>query len=272
MSHGSWICTLLVTAAVSCPTQECDSTGCVDALPTTAESWLDKIAQRFDQVKSLRAEVSYERTDGLGILDAREKRQGSFVFETGPPARFSVHFDKLTVDGRPARTNMWYIFDGRWIVERNEQEKIFIKRQIVPPDAPAATDPLATGNGPFFLPITAKKSQILRRFEPTIVTPNDRDPPNTVHLQLIPKPGRRMEIARVDLWYDRTTLVPIRVETLDDVPNQQIVTVKNISFDEPIKPKRLDVSRPRGKGWRVTVEPYRKVTKDEKSTVQRENR
>ena len=81
-----------------------------------------------------------------------------------------------------------------------------------------------------------------------------------------------MEIARVDLWYDRTTLVPIRVETLDDVPNQQIVTVKNISFDEPIKPKRLDVSRPRGKGWRVTVEPYRKVTKDEKSAVRVGNR
>lgn len=225
----------------------------------TADAWLRRIEQRFADIRTLQARIVLHRIEAVGILDDRETRLGSLFYTAGPPALFAIHFVQRSIDGRPEPQSMWYRFDGRWLVERDDQEKLFTRTEVVAPDAPAhKTDPLTTGDGPFFLPITAKREHLLKRFTVDLVAAGPRDPADTVHLRLRPRPDRRMAMTRIDLWYHRKSLLPVRVETLDDAPNQSIVTVRQITLDRPVDPAVVDTSVPRERGWRVTVRPYEK--------------
>ncbi len=258
---------MLSVVLVTCGAQEAAAevapathvTEVVPAPDPEAERWLDRIEKRFGDVKSLHADLVYRRIDGVDVLDDKQTHKGTIVFVVGPPAKFSVNFVKLIVDRRPVPQDVWYIFDGQWLVESNRTEKIFTKDQIVPPDAPAEqANPLASGRGPFYLPINARKKEVLQRFHVTLKKAAKSDPPNSLHFELIPRAGRQRRITRIDLWYDRETLLPVRAETLDTGPNQSIVIVKNAAVNRKVDPKRFDVSVPRGRGWRTTVRPYKK--------------
>ena len=222
---------------------------------TTAEQWLGIVEKRLEGIRSIMADLQLEKVEGIGVLDEKEMRKGRIVFTTGPPAKFSIHLVQLLIDQRPQKQNQWYIFDGRWLVDRDDNEKIFTKREIVPPDK-TASDPLADGDGPFFLPITVRKDLILKHFDVSIISPTKKDPTNSIHMRMTPKPTRRTEVKQIDVWYHSITCLPIRASTLDDGPNRQTVDLSNVKLNEKVDPKLLDVSVPKGNGWHKTVEPY----------------
>ena len=202
---------------------------------------------------TLSAQLRYDRIQGL--VGDRQRRFGALVYEAGPPGRFAVHFDRVLVDERLDRQDRWYVFDGVWLVERHEDQKLFMKRQVAPPGGDGA-DPLALGEGPIPIPITSKKDRVLKRFDVEVVAPTESDPVDTVHLRLAPKAGVGVDFESVDLWYGRQTLLPVRVRTVDDSENESVIDVSDAEVNGPVNRALLDTSEPRDPGWRVEVTPW----------------
>lgn len=229
-----------------------------DPSQEAAEAWLEKIEQRAADITTLQAEVRYDRIQGL--VGDSQRRFGSLVYVMGPPARFAVHFDLLLADTRLDRQDRRYIFDGQWLVERYDNEKLFIKRQIVPPPVPGEEarppDVLALGAGPFAVPITQKKDEVLRQFEVAIVEPQEGDPENSVHLKLTPRFGKPTEFTEIDVWYNRESLLPLRVRTIDESENESVIQLSNVRLNDPVEPVLIDTAEPADPGWRVEVTLY----------------
>lgn len=217
--------------------------------------WLTRIEARAATLVSLRAKVRYDAIKGL--QRDRQRRFGTILYAPGPPARFNARFTSLIVDDRKQEQDRAYIFDGQWLVERLADQKLFIKRQVVGPDTPPdKADPLRFGEGPFALPITLHKDEILARFHVALIAPSKDDPTDTVRIRFEPLPGRRTTVERIDVWYHREKLLPLRAVTTDDSENQTIVDLSDVKLDEPFTAADFDTAEPKDSGWRVEVKPW----------------
>ena len=225
------------------------------------ESWLDRLEARSAKVETLESRIVYDKIQKL--LGDKQRRLGKLIYEAGPPARFAVHFDKLMFDRRQEKQNRWYIFDGRWLVERLDDRKQFRKYEVVPPDAPPqAADPLALGEGPFAVPVQLNKKRLLKRFVVSLVEPETEEdsdePENSVHLHLVPKDPSR-EVKAIDLWYHRETLLPLRAVTDNRSQEQHVIKLSKHKTDGKIKTKQFDTRAPsdRGqRGWLEEIKPW----------------
>src|SRR5207249_2321989 len=103
------------------------------ALSPEASAWLDKIDAASQQLKTFQADVIYDREQGL--MGDKQTRAGRLVYLTGPPAQFAIRFDKRFVGKRMDPLDEAFIFDGRYLVERNGADKRFTRRDIVGPNA-----------------------------------------------------------------------------------------------------------------------------------------
>jgi len=226
------------------------------AEPTTAEGWLDRLEAHLKGVKTMRAKVRWDRIQGL--LGDEQRRFGTVTYVAGPPARFAMRLDRLFVDGQWREQDRSYVFDGTWLVERITDQKQFFKRQVVSPQAKAAgrDDPLGMGSGPFVIPITPDKARLLARFEVTLEPTGQGEPQNSVHLKLVPRGESAEGYTEVRVWYDRTTLLPVRARTVDDSENESIVHLREMVVDEEVGPEVMDTSEPTETGWHVEITPW----------------
>ncbi|MDX1565423.1 MAG: hypothetical protein R3236_08465, partial [Phycisphaeraceae bacterium] len=183
------------------------------------------------------------------------------------PHRFAIDFKTLIVNQALRNVRRQYVFDGQWLADIDHERKFFLRRQVVAPGEPF--NPLQL-DGPFPVPIGQKRQAVLGRFKVKIVPPTESEkkkaqaektePP--LHLHLIPKarkvkPENQADFKSVDLWFDRKTLMPVRVETT----TKQIKTSVDISRIQlnRLKPaeaqKKFDTTPPAaGAGWRVEIE------------------
>ena len=259
--------------------------GCLAQTPATAPATdpaVDKLLDRIEQVsagiKTLKAEVTFDSIND--ILGDKQRRFGTLIYSAGPPAGFYAHFDKLLVDDKAIAQDRTYIFDGKWLVEENIEKtsgagagtdrvlKQFKKTQIVAPNAPPEeSNPLASGRGPFPLPINMNKAVILARYQVTLVTAADKADPKdqgqaleSIHLKLVPRPGRRVDFTEADLWYMKDSLLPRKVRTVkigEDGPEKEtIVDLRQPQVNDPVDRNALDCSEPREPGWEVEVQPW----------------
>ncbi len=226
-----------------------------------AEHWLERAEKRLEKIKSIKAKIKYVRIEGVGLFDSKETRKGDLVYQPGPPTRFSVHFQQLIAENRATKIGHRFIYNRGWLVECDDVQKVFRKQQMLASDAdPAKAGPLGLGDTPFIVPINLPKKQLVKKHVVTLVARDKNDPPNSVHLLLKPKPNIRTDIIRIDLWYDRTTVLLIRAESVDDGPNKNIVELSMVEVDRPIGAKVFDVSSPpKGEGWDVTIELHPSV-------------
>lgn len=228
-----------------------------DASPEVID-WLTKIEAATQQIEAMSGKITYDRIQGL--LGDRQRRFGTLVYTAGPPARFAIHLDRLLIDGTVRPQDRWYVFDGRWLVERLDDEKRFTKWQVIPPNRdPAEADPLGTGEGPFALPVRVKKDDLLRRFNITLVEPAEGDPANSLHMKLIPREPVRYEFEELDLYYDRETLKPMQVRTLDDADSgdESIIKLRDLDTNAAnVDESQINVDEPKERGWRVEVKPW----------------
>jgi len=219
------------------------------------DTWLQRIAEQQQQIKTLRAKLVYDRIQGL--LEDQQRRFGELTYIAGPPAQFAVHFDRLLVEDRLDQQDRWYIFDGRWLVERLDDRKQFTAYEIVPPDAtPDEADPLALGHGPFVVPLGADVNRLRERFDVELVPGEEDDPENSVHLRLRPLPQTRIEHTQIDIWYDRDSLLPVRVRTIDDSENESIIVLRDPEVNITIDPSLIDTTAPSERGWDVSITPW----------------
>jgi len=225
-----------------------------------AQAWLERIDAAGQKLKTLQGTLRYEVVQGA--MGDKQVRMGSLYYDAAAPAKFAVHFDRLLASRRLIRDDRWYIFDGQWLVEKMVEQKQFIKRQLVDLEKtqedgqPPSANPLADGQGPFALPITLKKDAVLRKHRVDLIAFKAGDPANSIHLKLTPHVLQRGEFSRIDLWYDTTTLLPVRVQTIDETENETTVILSEVKIDEQIESIRFDTAEPpASEGWTVELKP-----------------
>jgi len=185
--------------------------------------------------------------------------------QTKDATKFAVFFNKLVV-GRALRARKrYFIFDGKWLAEIDPQRKQFIRRQVVGPGE--SFDPLKLGEGPFPLPLGQEKRRVLDIFEAELVETDDAGG-GLHHVRLTPRADRDAgrngaAFDQVDIWYDRRTLLPHKVVTVegDDEAEANVTTVKLTeaevnTMDREQASGLFDTTPPkRGSGWHVEIKP-----------------
>lgn len=233
-----------------------------------AHAWLDKIDTAGKSLKSLHGQLRYEVIQGA--LGDKQVRVGSLFYDAKKPAKFAVHFDRLLAGKRLLREDRWYIFDGRWMVEKMGSQKQFIKREMTDPASKEAdnANPLTDGQGPFALPITLQKEQVLKKYkvelldvekDATNVAGDNAADAQTIKLRLTPHVAQRGDFTQIELTYDTTTMLPVRVDTLDETENETSVILSKVKIDQPIEPVVFDTTPPKSEdGWTVEIKPWGK--------------
>lgn len=259
--------TLVVTLAVNSHAQSETATtqpAPVQKQALTADALLDQIETKAKTIRTYKAALRLEQVQGL--LGDRQIRFGALYYVTEPTVKFAVDFQRIVIDGQNREQKRQWIYDGTWLVERLDDKKQFFKRQIHAPvkqDDPTqqAVDPMAMENNPFPIPLQAKKDEVLKRFDVTLVTDKSADDPNDMvfyHLKLLPKPSAKISFTQVDLWYDQATLLPVKCITVNsDSDDEQIYSLFKAELNEPLSQDILSTTAPTESGWHVEVTPLK---------------
>lgn len=243
---------------------------------TTADALLTALETADRSLQSLRCDLVYDKR--FSLQEDQHIRLGKLYFATvedGTSPRlkktFAVVFDTLVLDGvaRPEQLSM--IFDGEWLVEKREAEKQWVARQLAPPDAPI--DPLKLGEGPLPIPIGQPKSEILARFDVTLL-PYDDGFQNVVEadyayrdavqgcwqLLLMPKAETpdAERFREIRLWYAPDAggrILPHMAFTIDRKGDESFVQLVGTVVNEPLPEGVIDMTEPdEAAGWVVQRE------------------
>jgi len=186
-------------------------------------------------MRDLTAQITYDRIDAT--LGDRQYRFGELLFRDRTPEgqenragsrSFVVRFHTYADLDVVRDLNESWAFDGRWLIERNDDDRTFRKREIT--RAGQEVDPLRLGEGPLPIPIGQRKSDILARYEVELVDPLDslQAPEDdmqddlyesyreaiagtsAVQLKLTPRTHEDGEFDSIRLWYWRSAEHPDR--------------------------------------------------------------
>ena len=244
-----------------------------------APALLDALEQADQGLKTLTADIRYDKVDG--VTDDRQIRRGKVFFEddrTKQPRarRFSVRFTSLQMGDRRDDDEQLFAFDGRWLLEVTPRHKQIIKREVA--EAGSTADPLRIGEGPLPLPIGQRKADILQRFDATLLPDIDgvegQDEQDTAQLRtfvtgshqlrLVPKAGtpEAEKFEEIRLWYKMSDasegdqrLLPRMARTVAPKSgNVTVVRLANVKLNTTIDPKDFAATEP-GADWDIVVEP-----------------
>lgn len=250
----------------------------------TVEDLLTALETADAGIDTFQARVLYDRF--MRLQGDRITRIGGLAFRVDEPAKdgkparrtFSVLFDQTFIDNvlRTEPTHM--VFDGEWLVEKNDADKVFTARQVTRPGEPI--DPLRLGEGPMPLPIGQRKDDILKRFDATLLAaadgvgaPEDATEEeramaerrlafveNTHQLHMVPheSTARDLGLADVRLWYEKGTLYPRLARTVTPAGDVSWVQLIGIKVNQPLPQGVMTVVRPlEENGWQVEVIEFR---------------
>lgn len=218
----------------------------VSAAP--AEAWLEKIEQRATDIQTLTCDLRYDRNQLL--LGDEQRRFGTLTYEVGPPPRFNIHFNKKIVDGFMSRPDLYYIYDGRWLLKSDHENKTAVRYQLIPDDEEAGGE-MELGEGPFPIPLNLKKDKVLAKFAVEVTETAEEDPPNSVHLKLTPRADNDTDLTLIDLWFDRDSLLPVTVSSLDDSETQTVVRLTEVQVNAELTNQTFDTALPTEPGWQT---------------------
>ncbi len=249
--------TFLLALAIALLQPETPPTGgeCI-ALPqpiTSADELLDRIEQETADLGTLTARIRYENEKAL--IGDTQVRKGTLHSRLDPETgrrQFAVHFDEKQIGVTVESIDVDYIFDGRYLVERLNDERQFNKREIACPDDPEY-DPLSI-DGPFPLPIGQSRADIVRRFHVEQIENTETGRlAGHYHLRLTPRSsGEDEELEQVDLWYDPETWMPSRVVVLERSGDLNTADVVNYDPQATVEPEVFSTATPAG-DWRVDI-------------------
>lgn len=228
-------------------------------------------------IRTFSARIQYERR--LKLQGDVQIREGNLHFAADDPGivpagagageadvrrgrTFAVVFDTLITDDVKRVTDDRWIFDGRWLIEKDNEKKQYIKREIAPPES--RLDPLRLGEGPLPIPIGQKRDEILARYKAELLEASDglesgfvAQVADTFQLRLVPREPERAqsEFTEIRLWYRKGSLHPRLAHTIDRAGDESYVWLINArindgAFDRSV----IDLAEPdAGEGWDVQV-------------------
>jgi len=229
------------------------------------DALLSKLEASAPDLIAFTATIGYDKEEA--ILQRTERRTGELIYRMDAATKekaFAVLFNSTIVNNVKRKAQKHYIFNGRWLVEVDHDQKQFIKREIVPPGE--TLDPLKLGEGPFPLPIGQPKSEVLARFTvQPIEVPMEgllKDLKEVDGLRLTPRPGtaEAEDYTSVDLFYDRDTLLPAGIiarQTNEDVKTVRLKDLKRNPNLGDSQLKKLDINDPDPRQWKIDVQRWK---------------
>jgi hypothetical protein len=225
--------------------------------PSSGDAKLDAILDRLEvkgkMIKGLSCNLIYRYVMVQVVQDEQVKEGSLFFTRSEPNSRFYIHFNKLLADGVVKPTGEYWLFDGQWLIERNDLSKKIVKREIA--RSGQREDPFKLGDGPFPLPLGQKREDILANFKVTRQDFSLGDPRNTDHLHCVPLPNTALatKYSRVEIYVDRGLELPVRVisERVKD-GNRIEVDLRDINIREAPAASRFHVEEP--KDFEVSIE------------------
>lgn len=225
---------------------------------------LQALEKADEGIRNLRADVRYEKI--FRLQGDRHLREGELLFHVDETGRrsFAVSFEYLVAGagGSAVRHDIdeQLVFDGRYLVDKNEREKRFIRRELAPPGE--EIDPLRLGEGPIVIPIGQEREEIERRFEVELLEATSgidaRYAPlveNTYQLRLVPRESfaDEIEFNEVRLWYRKSDLLPRLAHTESGSGEEAWVGLANVRVNDPgFDESAMSVELPPdGEGWEV---------------------
>lgn len=250
---------------------------------SNADQLLTSLETADQDLRALQAKIRYTRD--FAIAGDTQVRTGMLWFEDAGARvangarkrRFAIRFDDLAFGDKLETKRQMYNFDGEWLVERFEDEKRMVKRQVVRPGE--NFDPLKIGEGPLPIPIGQKKAEILARYDATLLAPEDgfEEMPaarmkelqemskDCVQLMLTPRSDTD-DFKEIRLWYRPQPgpdgkpgrLLPRIAKTLNRADDVSVVQLLDVRTNEKVEidAKVFDTTTP-AQGWDVIVQPYR---------------
>jgi outer membrane lipoprotein-sorting protein len=215
---------------------------------------LDRLEEKGRAIKGLACKLTYKFVTVEPVEDAQTK-EGELLYSVDQPnSKFLIHFDRLVAEGVSAERHEYFVFDGQWLVERNDKARTVIRRQVVRPGE--QIDPFKLGKGPFPLPFGQKREDILKNFKVIAEKYEIGDPVNTDHLRCLPLPNTELaaKYSRVDIFVSRDLELPVRIvtERISD-GNRTEVDFKEINANEAPATSRFRIEVPQG--FSVSEEP-----------------
>ncbi|MHC5004173.1 MAG: LolA family protein [Planctomycetota bacterium] len=230
---------------------------------------LERLERSAEDLRAFVADVVYEAEDEL--IGRRETRRGTLVYQADASSgdkRFAVLFSTIDRNGRRERRPKHYVFDGQWLAEIDAKDRQFIKRQIVPPGE--RLDPLKLGEGPFPLPVGQPAGQVLARFEASLMPMPTEGPLARVPavyeqldgLLLIPRTGtaEAKDYERVELLYDRATMLPVGINVVETSGDRKTVRLRNPQRNPELDAEALEtlqIEDPDPREWSISVQPWK---------------
>lgn len=228
------------------------------AKPSSGDPGVDKVLDRLEEkgraIKGLACKLTYKYVTVEPVEDSQTK-EGELLFAVDEPnSLFLIHFTRLLAEGVVIDRHEYFLFDGRWLIERNDKARTVIKREIVRPGE--RIDPFKLGKGPFPLPFGQRREDILRNFKVAAAAFELGDPRNSDHLHCLPLPGTELasKYSRVEIFVDRTSELPVRIVTERVTDGNRIeVDFKDVDTNEAPAKSRFHVDVP--PGFDVSEEP-----------------
>ncbi len=233
--------------------------------PNPLDDLLNRLERSTADLRDFKARVVYYLRDS--VLDRKETRSGELIYQRDPDGskRFAILLRQLIIGDRSSRIRRDYVFDGSWLVEIDHVAKVFIKRQIVPPGQ--RFDPLKLGEGPFPMPIGQPKEQVRARFEVDRLTTQRSEDELLVKrlgdrpvegMLLVPRPDapEAKDIARVEVFYDSKTLLPVGISVEETNGDRKTVILTKLRRNEGIDPDKLNIQEPDPREWDIDVRPW----------------
>ncbi len=220
----------------------------VDAPANPAHGWLEKIEARAAEIETLTAKLRYDNNQLL--LGDEQRRFGTLTYQAVPKTGFVIHFNKKLVDGHWTEPDLYYVYDGRWLLKADHENKTANRYQLVPDDQ-EVTEQIELGDGPFPIPLNLKKDKVLAKYDALLVEPAEDDPEGSVHLILKPLESIDSDLKMIELWFDQETLLPVRVSSLDDSGTQTVVNLSETEVNAALEDGLFDTSLPDEEGWQT---------------------
>lgn len=237
----------------------------------STDAMLSALEKAGDNIRSLRANVIYDRVDA--VSENRERRTGQIVLTQDSQQlksrTLAIMFDQfIDASGHASPQTQRFVFHGGWLFEFDDARHQLIARELVAPGE--QLDPLRIGEGPVPIPIGQKKDEVLRRFEVQLA-PLPEQPllKRLVNIQgLVMRPklnaGVDPDLAEIDVWYDLGTLMPVAVAATTKGGDQKILLLTKLELNKEldVSAKALLATDPpmttdNGTAWRRDVRPYK---------------
>ena len=235
----------------------------------STDAMLSALEKAGDNIRSLRANVIYDRVDA--VSENRERRTGQIVLTQDSQQlksrTLAIMFDQfIDASGHASPQTQRFVFHGGWLFEFDDARHQLIARELVAPGE--QLDPLRIGEGPVPIPIGQKKDEVLSRFEVQLA-PLPEQPllKRLVNIQgLVMRPklnaGVDPDLAEIYVWYDLGTLMPVAVAATTKGGDQKILLLAKIELNKELDAaaKALLATQPPtadGVAWRRDVRPYK---------------